>query len=97
MCSHNHRVLVENGITPAQWALLTATSYFLPVLPYHLVLEAQLKSEDVFSIDELKEAGRCCASRGWIIAGDLGVTLSEEGRQTCERVEQELMETVELL
>ncbi|MFT3879426.1 MAG: hypothetical protein QM703_07180 [Gemmatales bacterium] len=97
MCMHYHRVLIEHGISPGEWAILSASSYFTPVLPLQLVIQARLGSEDDFSTDELKEAGMSCASRGWLTAGENGITLSDEGRQTCECIEQELMETVELL
>ncbi len=97
MCSHNHRVLIESGITPMEWAVLSAASYFLPMSPNQLVIKARLESEDEFSTDELKIAGVSCGRRGWIIQGDNGITLTEEGRQLKERVGQELMETVELL
>ena len=65
MCPHNHRVLVENGISPVEWAILSVTSYFLPALPNQLVIQAQLESEDDFSTDELKIAGVNCGRRGW--------------------------------
>ena len=97
MITHHHRVLVENGITPQEWAVLSAASYLLPASPSQLVLQAQLGSEDEFSEFDMKLAGISCGRRGWIIQDDEGIALTDEGRRVREQIEQELTETVELL
>lgn len=97
MHAHNHRVLVENNITPMDWAVLAAISYLLPIQPNQLLIQAQLESEDEFSIDELKNASHNCLRQGWIIQNEEGIALTEEGRVLKERMSKELMETVELL
>jgi hypothetical protein len=97
MQAHNHRVLVENGITPAEWAVLSAISYLLPIQPNQLLIQSRLEAEDEFSIDELKNAAHNCLRHAWIIQNDTGIALTEEGRQLKERLSQELIETVELL
>jgi len=67
MHAHNHRVLVECGVTPVDWAVLSAISYLLPIQPNQLLIQAQLESEDDFSIDELKSASHNCLRHGWIL------------------------------
>lgn len=97
MCMRNHRVLVEDCITPMEWAVMSATSYFLPLSPTQLVIHALLESEDDFSSDEIKYAALNCMRHGWLSQSRDGITLTEEGRQIKDRVNQELIETVELL
>src|SRR4051812_46565062 len=97
MCVHDHRALVNNGITPVEWAILSSTSYLLPLPPSSLIIHAQAGSEEDFSMDELKEAVDQCAARGWIIIEENGITLSDEGRHTWETLEQVVMESVALI
>lgn len=97
MCMrHQHRVLVENGIEPTDWAVLSAGNYLRPRPPNELILEARLESEDDFSTSELKDAAHNCLRHGWIFQTPEGVGLTEEGLQLKERLNQELNETVEL-
>lgn len=93
----HHRVLVEYGISPAEWAALSSTSYLVPLFPNELVTKAQLESEDNFSEMDIKLGVINCARRGWIIQHDDGIQLTEEGDRFKDQVSQELMETVELL
>jgi len=66
MRSHNHRVLKEHHITPAQWAILFSASYYLPAPPEQFICVAQLEAEETFSEDELTNAFDECLSCGWI-------------------------------
>lgn len=97
MCLHHHRVLVENGIMPEEWAILSTASYLLALKPPQFVIQAHLESEDNFSTEELKWAGISCARRGWIIQDSEGIRLTDEGLRFRDQMEQELNETVELL
>ncbi len=66
MRSHNHRVIEEHNLTPAQWAILFSASYYLPAPPEQFICIAQLESEENFSEDELTNAFDECLSHGWI-------------------------------
>lgn len=70
MRSYIRRILAESKLTSAQWAILSAASYFLPFPLEQFVIEAQLESEDNFSKDELMDALDECLHRGWISQAD---------------------------
>ena|SRR5260221_10557286 len=67
---HTHRILAENRLSSAQWAILSAASYYLPFPIEQFVIEAQLESEDNFSKDELSDALDECLHRGLISLAD---------------------------
>lgn len=66
----SHRALSESSLSPAQWAILFAASYYLPAPLERFILEAQLESEDNFSVDELNEAIDDCILDGLIFNVD---------------------------
>lgn len=70
MRNHIHRVLSQFHLTPAQWAILFTASYYLPAPVHHFVTEAQLESDEDFTIDQLSEAFDECLKQGWICSAD---------------------------
>ena len=82
MRQHSHRVLSEYRITPPQWAILFAASYYLPAPVDQFVIEAQLESEENFSTDELSTALDDCLRAGWICGADQ--TRIQEMSEDCE-------------
>lgn len=67
MSTHNHRVLSEFHLTPQQWAILFAASYFLPAPVDQFIVEAQLEADENFTVEELTRAFDECLSNGWIV------------------------------
>lgn len=70
MRNHIHRVLSQFHLTPAQWAILFTASYYLPAPVHQFVTEAQLESDEDFTIDQLSEAFDECLNKGWICSAD---------------------------
>lgn len=70
MRTHIHRVLSEHHLTPQQWAVLFAASYYLPAPLEQFIVEAQLEADENFAIDELTKAYEECQEKGWICIAD---------------------------
>lgn len=70
MRNHIHRVLSQYHLSPAQWAILFAASYYLPAPVHQFVNEAQLEANEDFTIDQLSDAFDECLKFCWICSAD---------------------------
>jgi hypothetical protein len=66
MWQHDHKVLEEYRVTPAQWAVLLAASYYTPVSRNQLLDLAMLESEFALLEEEVMEACEQCLFQSWI-------------------------------
>jgi hypothetical protein len=112
MFIQQRRVLTDLGVTSAQWAILFSASYYLPVPPAQFVDMARLDCDEEIPQEELAEALDQCLERGWLGVSDeeraalgdlsgvesseLGVVLTEEGRELKNHISEALLETARI-
>src|SRR4051794_6382258 len=66
MVREMQRILAAHGLTLAEWAVLSAASYYSPLPLEHVVETAVLEAEGKLGDADLSRAFVTCRDRGWL-------------------------------